>query len=273
MRRREIPKAIPAADLRAPGPASSRGFFDALRRPSRELSTPVLRIKGRPRLSGCSRFRMERAVADTQAESKELLSALRFPGPAARTPRIALDLPAHVMPAPPAATRPSNAAPPDRQTPSIRWRGNGKPVVAAMLARAASKSATELPESGRPRRLTAPRSGRELKVSMAAGFRLPERIFPAPKFPAPEVHGLPQPVVKRFTASAPPRALTPHQLAIETTPAELRIPTPPTADFGRQFRWPGPFEISIQFRDAANEARTMAVPFGVPEDSLIKERK
>ena len=81
-----------------------------------------------------------------------------------------------------------------------------------------------------------------------------------------------KPSEKRFTTSAPPRALTPNLLVIETPPAEMRFPTPPAADFGRRFRWPGAIEISIQFRDAANGARPLAVPFGVPEES-VKERK
>ena len=211
-------------------------------------------------------------MADTLADSKELLQNLRFPGTPARAPQIALRLSAHVMPAPPAETRPRSAAPSDRQTPSIRWRGNGKPLIAAMLARAASRAAVTMPEARPARRLTASRIGRELKVSTAAGFRLPERAFPSPQFPAPEVHGLPQPAGKRFTTSAPPRALTPNLLVIETPPAEMRFPAAPAAEFGRPFRWPGAIEISIQFRDAANGARPLAVPFGVPEES-VKERK
>jgi hypothetical protein len=272
MRRREIPKAIPVGDLRAPGPASPRGFLDTLRRPLAEVSTPASKIQGRPRLVGSSRFRLERALADTAVESKELLQAVRFPGPAARAPRIALRLPAHVMPAPPARTRPFDAAPGDRRNPSIRWRGNGKPVITALLARAEARSAALLPESRPARRLTTPRVGRELKVSTAAGFRLPERAFPATRFPAPEVHGLPTPREKRFKPSAAPRVLTPNILVIENTPVEMRIPPPPSPELGRRLRWPGAFEISIQFLDAANETRALAVPFGVPDDS-VKERK
>jgi hypothetical protein len=141
-----------------------------------------------------------------------------------------------------------------------------------MLARAGSRSAALLPESGPARSLTSPRVGRELKVSTAAGFRLPERAFPATRFPAPEVHGLPKPGEKRSTASVAPRSLTPNILIIENTPMEMRIPPPPSPELARRFRWPGAFEISIQFREAANETRALAVPFGLPEDS-VKERK
>src|SRR5436190_21607723 len=56
MRRREIPKAIPVSDLRAPGAAETRSFLEALRRPPADVSTPVVRIKGRPRMAGSTRF-------------------------------------------------------------------------------------------------------------------------------------------------------------------------------------------------------------------------
>ena len=272
MRRREIPKQIPAGELRSLGPSSPRGFVEAIRRPPAEVSIPAMRPAGQPRLNKASRYRIMQPMAEEAAKSRELPEAKRFPGPPARAPRIATNITAHVAPAPPATERPRDTGRRERRAPFIRWKGSGRPEIAALLARGTGKSAAALPELRPARRLEAASAGRALRVSAAAGFRLPERAAPATRFARPEVQGLPTPDIRKTTAAAPPRELPRNVLTIEIAPAAMRIPPPPGADHGRRFRWPGAFDIHLEFRNAANAARPMSVPFGPPEDS-VKERR
>jgi hypothetical protein len=129
-----------------------------------------------------------------------------------------------------------------------------------------------MPEARPARPLASTCVGRALRVSTAAGFRLPARAFPPTTFSGPEVCGLPQPAEKRSVAAAAPPPVTQSPLEIETTPAEMRIPAAPDPHVARRFQWPGAFEVPLQFRDAANTARHLAVPLGVTEESA-KERK
>src|SRR6185369_16253583 len=106
MRRREIPKAIPAGELRCAGPAFPRAFLEAKRRPPAEVSIPRVRPSGRPRLNGASRYRFTQPRAELAAEPRELSDTMRFAVPSPRAPRVAARMPAHVIQAPPAVERP-----------------------------------------------------------------------------------------------------------------------------------------------------------------------
>ena len=272
MRRREVPKQIPAGSLRSPGPASPRAFLGALRRPPAALSFPSSRLAGRPRLNAASRYRRTPPRAADSAGPRALPAPAKFPGSPASTPRIRLRLPAHVMPAPPAKARPGRPAPAAGRHSALRWRREHKPVVAGLLARARSRASAAMPESRPARRLTVPRIGRPLRVSTAAGFRVREALTPAPRFAGPQVHELAQPHERRRFAAVPPGPAVPMPAAIDTSPAAMRLPLPPGPNFERRFRWPGAFDIPIQFRNAANAPRILAAPFGASEDP-VKERK
>jgi hypothetical protein len=129
-----------------------------------------------------------------------------------------------------------------------------------------------MPEARPARRITGQRVGRALRVSTAAGFRLPDQALPKSQFAGPEVGGLPCPEAKRLAAAAAPEPGEGNVLQIEIPMAEARIPRAPEANFERRFRWPGAIEVNPEFRNAANEARALAVPFGPPEE-FVKERK
>lgn len=270
LRRREIPKQIPVGDLRSPGPASPRGFWETLRRPPAELAIRHAKLAGRPKMLAPSRFVAASPRAAGPAESRDLPKTMPFAGPPPRAPQFSLRMPAHVMAAPAAPPRPYRGAKAEPQTPAIRWRGTGKPSIGALLARVDSRSAAPMPGARPARRVAAPSLGRALRVSTAAGFRLSVREFPAPRFAAPEVQGLPRPGARRMSAAAP-QGVPAGVREIGITPAAMRTPPPPGPDFESRFRWPGAFEISLEFRNAANARRPLAVPFGPPEESA-KER-
>jgi hypothetical protein len=179
-------------------------------------------------------------------------------------------MPAHVVAAPPAASRPKSKTRPQPQAPRISWRGAGKPKVDGLFARSGKRAASTMPESRPARPMSAARTGRALRVSMAAGFRLPERAFPASRFAGPDVDGLPSPEAKRIVAAAPPETGVGNVLEIEIPASEMRIPPAPEANFERRFRWPGAMETKIPVCNAANGARLLAVPFGPPDE--VKER-
>jgi hypothetical protein len=271
MRRREVPMQIPAADLRAPGPAEPRGFFGALRRPPAEVSIRPPRLAGKPHILPAVRYMKPRAIAAAPASRRDLPDPRRFGGPAARAPRVASRMPAHVIAAPPARLRPRPGAPARRRDVPIRWLGAGRPVVERLLARGARRQVTPMPAQP-PRGISRPSRGRALRVSTAAGFRIPDAKPPAVPYAAPPQR-LPETRPRRMTAAVRPPSASPIALAVESAPPAMRLPDAPGAAFERRFRWPGAFETRLPFRNAANEMRVTAVPFGPPDESAPKERK
>lgn len=271
MRRREIPKQIPTGDLRAPGPATPRGFVEAMRRPPAEISIRAPRLAGKPKVRPATRTRILKTEAGIDAVARAATAPAKFKAGAPLGPTIETRLPAQVMPAPAAKGRPRAGAEAERQAPGIAWKGTGQPKVEALLARSGKRSTDTMPESRPARPVTAARLGRALRVSTAAGFRLPERALPSSRFEGPELGGLPAPEAKKLVAAAAPEKAEGNILVIEIPAAEVRIPRAPEADFERRFRWPGAIEMSMRRRNAADEARPLAVPFGPPDE--LKERK
>jgi hypothetical protein len=272
MRRRENPKQIPAGQLRSPGPASPRAFLTPARPPAPPLAIRAPRAVGKPKLAAVSRFLKADALAGEQAESR-LSAAAGFAGPAARAPRVPVRMPAHVTEAPAARLRPQSGEHTEPCAASIRWLGPGRPAIGRLLADAEHRTAGPMSASRPARRMTAPSRGRALRVSTSSTFRLPVQALPATRYAPATADGLPSQGPKRLNGAAGPSEAKPMAEAIETPPAEMRLPPAPPANFQRRFRWPGAFDTNLQFRNAANEARVSAVPFGRPEEFAAKERK
>jgi hypothetical protein len=272
MRRRENPKQIPAGQLRSPGPASSRAFLTPARPPAPPLAIRAPRVAGKPKLTAVSRYLNAEVSAGGQAESRAAAGA-RFAGQPARAPRVVVRLAAHVMAAPAARLRPQSGEHTEPCAAAIHWRGPGRPAIDRLLAEAAHRTAGPMSASCPARKMTTPARGRALRVSTSATFVLPVKALPATRYAPATADGLPSRGPKPLTTMAGPSKTKPMAEAIETTPAEMRLPPPPPANFQRRFRWPGAFETNLKFRDAANEPRVSAVPFGRPEEFAAKERK
>lgn len=271
LRRRESPKQIPTRDLRAPGAATPRGFLEALRRPQAEISIRPPRLAGKPKVQAATRTRTPKATASVDGAARASTSPARFKPVVAWTRTVDTRLSAQVMPALAAKEPPVAGATSRRPAPRLAWKGSGQPNVEALLARSERRSASTMPESRPARPVAAARVGRALRVSTATGFRLPAKALPSSGFKGLEVGGLPTPRIKSMvTAAAPPRAEG-NVLVVALPVAEIPIPSAPEANLERRFRWPGVMEMSVKYRNAANETRGLAVPFGPPDEA--KERK
>lgn len=273
MRRRESPKQIPAGSLRAPGPASPRAFLTPVRPPAPPLTIRAPRVAGKPKMIAVSRFRHTEPLADGQSESRALPNPARFALPAARAPQMSIRMPAHVAAAPPAPLRAQVGDHTEPCSASIQWRGNGRPIIGRLLEQAEQRTAGRVSAARPARRITSPSRGRALRVSVSATFHLPEKALPSTRYTVAAADGLPTKGPRRLTAAAAPVEIQLTIQEIETPPAEMRLPPSPPADFQRVFRWPGAFDTNLKFRNAANEARVSAVPFGRPEEFAAKERK
>jgi hypothetical protein len=272
MRRRENPKQIPAGQLRSAGPASPRAFLTAARRPVPPPAIRAPRVAGKPKMAAVSGFVKAEGPAGGRAEPRAAATA-PFAAQSARAPKLSVCMAAQVTAAPAARLRPQSGEHNEPCAAAIRWLGPGRPVIGRLLAEAERRTAGPMSASRPARRLTAPSRGRALRVSPSATFGLPVKALPATRYTPATADGLPSRGPKRLTVMAGPSEMKPMAAAIETAPAEMRLPPAPPADFQRRFRWPGAFETNLKFRDAANEARVSAVPFARPEEFAAKERK
>jgi hypothetical protein len=273
MRRRENPKQIPAGNLRAPGPASSRAFLAPARAAAPPLAIRSPRITGRPKLASVSRFKTPEALAGEQAESRPLATPAAFAGPAARAPKLPVRMAAHVTAAPPARLRALTGKHTVSLTAAIRWLGSGRPVIAKLLAQSERRKSGPMSAARPARRVSAPSLGRALRVSVSSAFHLPKKALPSSRYALPATEPPATRGPRRLTAAVAPNAVEITAQTIETAPAEMRLPAAPPANFQRRFRWPEAFETKLSFLNAANEARVSAVAFGRPEEFAAKERK
>ncbi len=277
MRRRESPRQIPPDTLRSLGPASPRGFQDP--KPPRDLEevagfvAPHVRPVLQNRLESTSRFRTAPAYAGQEVRGRDEASRpMPFPKPPALTPPIAITMPAHVAQAPPSPL--SHAAadtPSKRLMPILAWRTISR--ARQIRGRAPEVAAAALDSAPPVSRLAAAAKGRALRVSMSAGFRIPDWKLQAVRGGAPEIAGMVWPGVRELAPAGAAGAAGPAVSEVPVSRPPMCVPAAPPADFERRFQWPGILGITIHFLNTANGQRTAFVPFGSPDDFSAKERR
>jgi len=259
VRRRESPRQIPPELLRAAGSDTPRAFL---------ASRPGSGIRGAfrlPRLAPAAPG-LPSTTRFLQPLAEGCAAAVLLPAPSivirgiAPAPTSQAALTAHVAPAPPMPAQPDmarissgrRAAPAPRRQPAAReFRGLLKPISTL--------------DAGRPAKIAAPAKGRALRVSMAAGFRIPDWKLGAATAPPPQIAGMTWPGL-RILRTVASRSAEPISTAILIAEPEMRMPAAPPATFDGRFRWPGAIAVSIQFTDIANGQRTAFVPFSNPEE-------
>lgn len=277
MRRREVPRHIPTVLLRSRGAADHRGFFDP--RPPRDpglaaFSPSPLQPAEQPDFTATRDFLPPRAVRSPAETGQWNSTSLPFAAQAPLAPPLKLKMPAQVEEAPPSARRRNTAdcAPVRRFQAATRWRSDTRPVLGQNLSHA--KSPRALTAGARPARpATAPCKGRALRVSMAAGFRVPESKVRRLSLAAPEIAGFIWPGIRSYTPRAAAPSKPPAAADIEIPERPILLPAAPPPDWERRFEWPGVFGISLSAVTAADRRRTASVPFGPPDESLAKERR
>jgi len=258
VRRRENPRQIPVDQLRAHGNDTPRAFLESRRvsgtpgafLPELKPAAAALPATTRflqPLADGCP------AAIELPAPPMPVHSVMPAPGPKAA-------LIAHVAPAPPMHPLPHIAAVRSRRRAATAPRRK----LSAREFRGQLKAISTL-DAGRPRKIATPVKGRALRVSMAAGFRVPEWKMGARTGARPEIAGMRWPGVRPVHAIAR-AAAEPIASAIAVSEPEMRIPAAPPAAFEGRFRWPGAIAVSIEFTDIANGQRTAFVPFSNPEE-------
>jgi hypothetical protein len=268
MRRRENPRQIPTASLRSTGPASQRGFGP---QPPRDLQLAGLtRHKIRPALQ--NRFepslesRPPRANAGREHAVAIEPDPVHFEAQRPLPPPVAFTMPAQIVQAPPAkvvhaVSKTVSAG----LLLSVPWQGGSRPDVTEMPRREAPAAVAALLSAPPAQSLAAPREGRALRVSMAAGFRIPEWKLASSGLGEPEIPGMVWPGIRSLKAPVTAGEASPASSAMPITEPAARVPAAPPANFERRFEWPGVIRVRVQFIDCANARLTASAPFGCPE--------
>ena len=158
-----------------------------------------------------------------------------------------------------------------------RWRSGVRPIAALRNAAQLAALAAAALESAPPaiRCVGSALQGRALRVSLAAGFRVPEWQLPSvsPGAAGDPGHGLAGHPAARAPGSG--RASTPRRAS------QWRFGEPPMPASPRRRRpisrgassGPAVMQIVIQFVDCAREQWTASAPFGCPDESLREGKK
>jgi hypothetical protein len=270
MRRRENPRQIPTASLRSTGPASQRGFGP---RPPRDLQLAAFgRHKTRPvlqnRFESSLEFRPPHANRGRE-HGGGAVEATPVPFEAQRPlpPPVAFSMPAQIVQAPP-----SELVHAVSHTPStglvldIPWWG--QPLrVTEMPRRETPTFVTALVSAPPAQRIAAACEGRALRVSLAAGFRIPEWKLAYGGLAGPEIRGMIWPDIRSLKAPSKAGQASPTIFAMPIAPPAARTPAAPPANFERRFEWPGVIRVRVQFVDCTTGRLIASAPFGCADDS------
>jgi hypothetical protein len=272
MRRRESARPLPENRPQA-GPDKPRGFLDPKKRNLRPEGLPAVRVANPVSLGTNTGMRVARAVAGRLLDGRTAAIQPAFPGGSLLVPRRETTMAAQVMQAPAAAIARPLASEIVHCDAAIRWRGEEGRIVAGVFAKSEQRGSWRLFAEQPPRRITSLSQGRALRVSMTAGFRLPQRRSPGlPDF-TPQTGMLAWPEWKPIDARGSQMDSEARLEKIETTIPAMRVPPSPPADFKGRFEWPGQRDIRIKFRDAGNGRRAASVPFAPPDEFNAKERR
>ena len=281
MRRRENPRPLKAARLISGGVQEPRGFAEPKMSAPQPASIPQLAPACPPRMAPAG----DLVAIPLTAPGGSARTVCPAPTPVRITAPAALPL-RIVAPTPePKAAPPIRgienrvaAAQMRRKLAVGSWQSTTRPVVSGILRHIGRPHVYPMAESARGEALgtaAAAAKGRALRVSLAAGFRIPDWKLRPIVFPAPSVAGVVWPGVRPllnqpFGAGVGAESvMTPHGLL---SFPDMRIPVAPPAVLSITFRWPEGINVEIEYADFKAKHRTAFVPFTTSEDYSGKER-
>ena len=282
MRRRESPRPLKASRLINGGPREPRAFADSKLAPPQSASIPQLAPACPPRMAPVGDL-VTIPLAVPGASDRSLCPAplpVRGSAPVVMPLRVAAAAPAPRT-APPirGIEKNSAAAQMRRRLMVSAWRSSTRPVLGEILPRAEAPRVYPMAENARPGAFgtaAAAAKGRALRVSLAAGFRIPEWKLRPLLFRGPSAAGMVWPGLRLLDADpfGPEASATPAGMApadILGVP-QMRIPAAPCPIFLTTFRWPGAMEVSLASANPAVLHRDAFVPFTTSEEYSAKER-
>ena len=276
MRRRESARQIPAALLRNAGSNAPRAFTTPLAPAENRLAgfaPPPLEPSNATGLAAGSSF------LDAAAPSGAPRGLDRFPsGPlpfqiqSPATRPIGLELPAEIAQAPfsPVRREPADGSVARREM-FLDSSGQARPPV--LFPRTAAGAGTRFAAAPPVSFETPGCAGRALRVSMAAGFRIPTWKLQTAAFAGPAIAGMVWPGIRSLQARLLARPAETIAFAIAIIPPPLCVPAAPDLEFQGGMRRPGPLGISLHFINTASGRRTANVSFGNPDEFTAKERR
>lgn len=282
MRRRENPRPIPAERLIRPGQQTPRNFPE-----SKPFQHPADAGAAVPPLALASTVHLPGSGPLDPHPAESLLRHQTYPACPFPLPAAA-DLSALVfqgllrtsMPesAPPLAYDLAVVMAPKPLASGFDIRDSGTLPIIRRIQRPSPKPApVAILSQGRPARTPdLAHGGRDLRVSMAAAFRVPASPTPPIPLAGPDPAGAAWlPAAAHSTFSAPdysrPRlgTATVRTASVELNEPALRVPAIPAPRHGG-FRWPGTMEMPTLFIDSTGRYRALVVPFG--DENPGKER-
>jgi hypothetical protein len=283
MRRRENPRPIHPSRLIRSGPQNPRDFPDS--QPfhmSAAAAPPVppLVLASRIRLPGSDALDPHPAEAAPRQQTYEAY-------PFSLRPHA--NLSTIVFPAPSRTSMPQGAPPLAHEVATV---GAAKPLASGFEIGAASRypvirqirrssapsaGAVLLSQSRPARPFDLAREGRDLRVSMAAGFRVPGPSTPPIRIPGPDSTGaawLPPPAASELSSAGyvrPRRGTADGRTqSVDLNEPALRIPPIPSPDNHGGFRWPGMMGLPTVSVSPTFRHRAAVVRFS--DENQTKER-
>jgi hypothetical protein len=165
-----------------------------------------------------------------------------------------------------------------RRSMAQAWPGGGRPVTNGILRRIEMPRIHPLADGACATAFgpgaAAAAKGRTLKVSLAAGFRIPNWTMKPVAFAPEALSGIVWPGPQRIghTAFANPAGLDTKVLEQGLSAPEMRIPVAPPPDFGGVFHWPGVLQVALHSVNSEVPHRAAFVPFTTSEEYPGKER-
>jgi hypothetical protein len=282
MRRRESPRPLNASRLINGGLREARAFMEPKLAPPPPASIPQLAAAQPPRMAPTGDMVAIRPI--TRGTARRSLC----PAPAPVRSSAPVTMPLHVVlrepeprSAPPIRGIENRAttAPTRRRLMVAAWHCSARPVLGGLATRVHPPHESPMAESARPAAIgvtAAAAKGRALRVSLAAGFRIPEWKLRPLLFRGPSAVAMVWPGLRTLRSEPLIRAsgatlagLSPTEIM---SAPEMRIPASPLPQFGTVFHWPEARKISQHFANPAAPHRNAVIPFTTNEDYSPKER-
>lgn len=282
MRRRENPMRLKASRLINGGPQTPRAFVSAKLAPPQPASIPQVAPACPPSMAPAGD--MVKIPVTVAGSTK------RMPSPAPKPVRASapVTLPLRVA----ASTPEPQAAPPVRglgnriAAAQIRrklmlgaWKSTTRPLLNSILRGVDAPRVYPMAGKARAGALgtaAAAAKGRALRVSLTAGFRIPEWKLRPSMLSVPNTAEMvwpgARPLQSKPFGPAATAVSTISTEALLATP-DMRIPAAPPEAFLGEFHWPGMMNVSRRHTNVAPQHRTEFVPFTTTSDEYSgKER-
>jgi hypothetical protein len=282
MRRRESPRPLQASRLINAGVQEARAFTEPKLAPPPAAVIPQLAPAEPPRMAPSGGVVAIPLISRGKAR-RSLCPApipVRTSAPVTMPMRVVLTEPEPRCAPPIRGIESRAAAAQTRRRPMVAaWHCSTRPVLGGLVNRVHPPHVSPMAQAARPAAIgitAGAAKGRALRVSLAAGFRIPEWKLRPVVLRGPSSAAMVWPELRllrsepfNHMSKAAPEGLSPAEMM---NAPEMRIPASPSPVFGTVFHWPEALKLSQNFSNLAAPHRSAVVPFTTNDEYFAKER-